>query len=174
MPQNKIKTKLKKKKTVLSDNSIATSAVLSYYLHRIYISIFLISTFLSWNLESISCKQVDHVFFILPANIWLSLESFVVVVRSQSHVQFFVPLWPAARQASQSFALSQSLLKLMSIESVIPSNHLILCRPLLLLPSVFPSIRVFPSELALHIRWPKLELQLQHQSFQWIFRVDFV
>ena len=62
---------------------------------------------------------------------------------------------------------SRSLLKLMSIESVIPSNHLVLCRPLLLLPSVFPSIRVFPNESALCIRLAKaLELQLQHQSFQ--------
>ena len=65
------------------------------------------------------------------------------------------PHGTAARQASLSFTISRSLLKLMSIESVIPSNHLILCRPLLLLPSVFPNIRVFSNELALHIRWPK-------------------
>ena len=63
--------------------------------------------------------------------------------------------WTAARQASLSITNSQNLLKLMSIESVMPSNHLILCRPLLLLPSTFPSIRVFSSESALHIRWPK-------------------
>ena len=61
-----------------------------------------------------------------------------------------------------------------SIKSVMLSNHLILCRPLLLLPSVFSSIGVFSSESALPIRWPKLELQLQHQSFQWIFRTDFL
>ena len=60
----------------------------------------------------------------------------------------------AAHQASLSFTVSQSLLKLMSIESVMPSNHLIICLPLLLLSSIFPSIRVFSSELALHIRWP--------------------
>ena len=60
-----------------------------------------------------------------------------------------------ARQASLSFIISWSLLKLMSIESVMPSNHLILCHSLLLLPSIFPSIRVFSSELVLHIRWPK-------------------
>ena len=60
-----------------------------------------------------------------------------------------------SRQASLSFTISWSLLKLMSIESVMPSSHLILCRPLLLLPSIFPSIRVFSNELALHIRWPK-------------------
>ena len=63
--------------------------------------------------------------------------------------------WTAALQASLSFTVSQSLLKLMSIESVMPSNHLIFCCPLLLLPSVFPSIRVFSNELVLCIRWPK-------------------
>ena len=63
--------------------------------------------------------------------------------------------WTAARQAFLSITNSQSLLKLMSIESVMPSNHVILCCPLLLLPSIFPSIRVFSHESALHIRWPK-------------------
>ena len=70
---------------------------------------------------------------------------------------------------------SRNLLKLKSIESVMPSNHLILCCSLLLPPSIFPSIRVFSNESVLCIRWPKLlELQLQDQSFQWIFRVDFL
>ena len=64
-------------------------------------------------------------------------------------------LWAAARQASLSITNFWSLLKLMSIESVMPSNHLILCHPLLLLPSIFPSIRVFSNESVLHIRWPK-------------------
>ena len=63
--------------------------------------------------------------------------------------------WTAAHQASLSITNSRSLLKLMSIESVLPSNHLILCRPLLLLPFIFPSVRVFSSESVLHIRWPK-------------------
>ena len=63
--------------------------------------------------------------------------------------------WTTAYQASMSFTMSQSLPKLMSIESMMPSNHLILCCPLLLLPSIFPSLRVFSSELALCIRWPK-------------------
>ena len=63
--------------------------------------------------------------------------------------------WTSARQASLSCTISQSLLKLMSIESVKPSNHLIFCHPLLLLPSIFPSIRVFSNESALRIRWPK-------------------
>ena len=75
--------------------------------------------------------------------------------------------WTTAHQASLSITNSRSLLKLMSIESVMPFNHLILCRPLLLLPSIFPSIRVFSNESVLHIRWPKYwEFQLQHQSFQ--------
>ena len=72
-----------------------------------------------------------------------------------SRVWLFVTPWTAARQASLSITNSRSLLKLMSIESVMPSNHLILCRPLLLLPSNFPRIRVFSYELVLHIRWPK-------------------
>ena len=63
--------------------------------------------------------------------------------------------WAVAHQASLSITNSQSLLKLMSIESMMPSNHLILCHPLLFLPSIFPSIRVFSNELALRIRWPK-------------------
>ena len=77
------------------------------------------------------------------------------LVQSLSCVQLFVTPWTAARQASLSTINSQSLPKLMSVESVMPSSHLILCRPLLLLPSIFPSIRVFSKESALHIRWPK-------------------
>ena len=76
-------------------------------------------------------------------------------VQLLSHVRLFATLWTAAHQASLSMINSQSLLKLMSIESVMPSNHLILCHPLLLLPSVFPSIRVFSNESTLHTRWPK-------------------
>ena len=76
-------------------------------------------------------------------------------VQSLSHVRLFATPWTAARQASLSITNSQSLLKLMSIESVLPSNHLILRRPLLLLPSIFPSIRVFSNESVLRIRWQK-------------------
>ena len=76
-------------------------------------------------------------------------------VQSLSHVQLFVIPWAAARQASLSFTNPRSLLKFMSIKSVMPSNHLVLCHPLLLLPSIFPSIRVFSNELVLRIRWPK-------------------
>ena len=76
-------------------------------------------------------------------------------VQLLSHVQLFVTPWTAAHQASLSVTSSQSLLKLMSIESVMTSNHLILYHPLLLLPSISPSIRVFSSESTLRIRWPK-------------------
>ena len=76
-------------------------------------------------------------------------------VQSLSRVQLFVTPWTTAHQASLSITNSQSLLKLTSIKSVIPSNHLVLCRPLLLPPSIFPSIRVFSSESLFHVRWPK-------------------
>ena len=80
-----------------------------------------------------------------------SISSF----QSLSHVQLFVTPWTTARQASLSITNFWSFPKLMSIESVMPSNHLILCHPLLLLPSIFPSIRVFSNESAVCIRWPK-------------------
>ena len=85
----------------------------------------------------------------------LLLELVFSSVQSLSCVRLFATPWTAARQASLSITNSQSLPKLMSFESVMPSNHLILCRPLLLLPSVFPSIAVFSNESALRIRWPK-------------------
>ena len=101
--------------------------------------------------------------------LWYSLripeESYLIVffpsvgllgsVQSLGHVLFFVTPWTGARQASVSITNSRSLSKLMSIMSVMPSNHLILCHPLLLLPSVFPSIRVFSDKSVLCIRWPK-------------------
>ena len=88
---------------------------------------------------------------------WKSSSSywFFVAVQSLNCVCLFLTPWTEACQASLSFTLSQSLLKLMSIELAMPSNHLILCHPLLLLPSIFPSIRIFSSESALHIRRPK-------------------
>ena len=79
----------------------------------------------------------------------------VSFVQSLSHVRLFATPWTAARQASLSITNSQSLLKLIPIESMMPSSCLSLCCPLLLLPSIFPSIRVLSNESALHIRWPK-------------------
>ena len=84
-----------------------------------------------------------------------NLYEYEISVQSLSHVQLFVTPWTAAGQASLSITNFWSLLKLMSIGSVMPSNHLILCYPLLLLPSIFPSIRVFSNESVLCIRWPK-------------------
>ena len=82
-------------------------------------------------------------------------ERFTSSVQSLSHVWLFATPWTAALQASLSFSISQSLLKLISIESVMPSNHLIFCHPLILPPSIFPSIWVFSNESVLCIRWPK-------------------
>ena len=93
-------------------------------------------------------------FSFLSGQIWKSQVVFVVV-QSLSCVQFFVTPWTAAHQASLSFTISQSLLNFMFIESVMPSNHFILCCPLLLLPSIFPSNRVFSNELILGSKWPK-------------------
>ena len=94
---------------------------------------------------------------------------------TQSCPIFAIP-WTTAHQASLSFTISQSLRKLMSIESVMPSNHLVLCHSLLLLPSVFPSIKVFSNDSTLPSNQvgKVLELQLQHQSFQWLFPIDFL
>ena len=103
----------------------------------------------------------------------LDATTLISSVQFLSHVQLFMTPWTAAHQASLSITNYQSLLKLISIESVMPSNHLILCRPLLP-PSIFFSIRV-GNESVLRIRWPKvLEFQLQDYSFQWIFRNDFL
>ena len=92
--------------------------------------------------------------FVLPG-LELKLLLFSRSVMSDSAIP-----WTAARQASLSFAISQSLFKLMTIESVMPSDHLILCHPLLLLPSIFPSIRVFSNESALRIRWANFSFSI--------------
>ena len=98
-------------------------------------------------------------FFIFSHCEWIFRCQYYLIqfssVQSLSCIQLFSTPWTVARQASLSIANSQSLLRLMSIESVMPSNHLILCHLLLLLPSAFPSIRVFSNESVLHIRWPK-------------------
>ena len=86
---------------------------------------------------------------------WFKSRKKISSVQSLSHVELFATSWTAAHQASLSITNSWSLLKLVSSDLVMPSNHLILCCPLLLQPSIFPSIRVFSSESALCIRWPK-------------------
>ena len=86
---------------------------------------------------------------------WFERIALFSSVQSLSHVRLFATPWTAARQASLSITDSRNLPKLVSIESVMPSNHLILCHPLLLLPSILPNVRVFSNESALCIRWPK-------------------
>ena len=88
-------------------------------------------------------------------NYFVLLFNFNVIVQSLSYLWLFATPWTAAHQASLSFTIPRSLLKLMSTESVMSSNHLILCRPLLLPLSIFPSIRVFSNESVLRMRWPK-------------------
>ena len=92
---------------------------------------------------------------LVKAMVFLVVKFQFSSVQSLSRVRLFVTPWTAACQASLSITNSQSSLRLMSIELVMPSNHLILCHPLLLLPSIFPRIRVFSNETVLHIRWPK-------------------
>ena len=106
--------------------------------------------------QSVHPEVLCHFEMLLEIVIVLKLTTAVVhVVQSLSSVRLFAAPWTAARQASLSFTISQNLLKLMSIKLAMPSNHLILCHPLLFLPSIFPSIRVFSSESVLHKRWPK-------------------
>ena len=100
------------------------------------------------------CKICSRSIFWAFAMLWAQCVV-AIVVQSLNHVQPFAIPRTAAHQASLSFPISWSLVKLMSIESVMPSYYLILCRPLLLLPSIFPCIRVFSNESALHIKWPK-------------------
>ena len=100
--------------------------------------------------------QVDSLLTESPEKLCMCIYKWdISSVQSLSHVQLFVTPWTTACQASLSITNSRSPPKPMSIESVMPSNHLILCHPLLLLPSIFPSIRVFANKSVLHIRWPK-------------------
>ena len=101
-----------------------------------------------------------HQYLTLSSHLWPHSKWGASLTNSSSvqllnYVRLFAVPWTATHQASLSITNSQSLPKLMSIESVMPSNHLILCHPLLLLPSIFPSIRVFSNESVLRIRWPK-------------------
>ena len=114
--------------------------------------------------RSLPCRKKSRVMSLLLILLFETLEkdNFFPAISLQfssvqllSRVQLFATLWTAARQASLSITNSRSLLKLISIESVMPSNHFILCRPLLLPPSIFPSIRVFSNESLLPTKWPK-------------------
>ena len=150
--------------------------------------------------DSLWCHELQHTMFLCPLlscriclnlcplNQWcyLTISSSVTpspsVLNLSQHMGHFQWVnilacrtpWTAALQASLSSTISRSLLKIMSIELVMLSNHLILCHSLLLLPLIFPSIRVFPRISSLHQVARVFEFQLQHQSFQWIFRVKFL
>ena len=135
------------------------NTVLNTWVLLVCFCLFLIYTL---NKNALSCWYIANIFnskTYFSIVIMLSPDKqnyfFNVVVLSLSHVQLFVTPWTAAHQASLSFIIPCALLKFMSIEAVMPSNHLIFCCPLLLLPEIFPSIRVFSNELAVHIRWPK-------------------
>ena len=104
---------------------------------------------------SFAVKQVEKTVNRIQSSLRNCCHRQFSTIQSLSHVRLFAIPWTAACQASLSITNSWSLLKLMSIESLMPINHLILCCPLLLLPSIFPSIRVFSTESALYIRWPK-------------------
>ena len=123
-------------------------------------------------------KQIPDIILPLNNNFFKARWShvqWISSVQSLSRVQLFVTPWTAACQASLSITNSQSFLKLMSIELVMPSNHLILCHPLLLLLSIFPSIGVFSNESVLRIRLPRYwGFSFIILSFKWKFRVDFL
>jgi len=130
--------------------------------------------------EGVSMKKYKHNSGMLEFGVcsWnLKVVLSFVVVQSLSGVWLFATWWTAACQASLSFTISWSLLRLMFIELILPSNHLILCHPLLLTPSVFPSIRVFSSDSALRIRWPKYWSFSIHPSNEYSglisFRIDW-
>ena len=124
------------------------------YLASLTPSVWVIWTFCN-PILFVSLKCINALIQIFLNSELASTNIVVVVVQSLTRVRLFVAPWTAAHQASLSFIIFWSLLKLMSIESVMPSNHLILCHPLFLLPSIFPSIRVFSNELVICIRWPK-------------------
>ena len=119
-------------------------------------------------LQSMGWQRVGHN-WATSLTLMFSTQIFSVV-QLLSHIRLFATSWSVACQAFLSFIISWSLLKLMSIESMVPSNHLILCHPLLL-PSIFPNIKGVSSS---HQATKVLGFQLQHQSFQWIFRTDFL
>ena len=129
-------------------------------------------------LQSMGSRKIGHDWVINTFTFICSLKQLTsrfVVVQSLSHVWFFATPWTAACQASLSFIISWTLLKLIYIESVMLSNRLVIWCPLFLLPSIFPSIKVFFQWVASSHQVTKvLEFPVQHQSSQWIVRVDFL
>ena len=121
----------------------------------------------NWSTLQVKCLSCTSHYSSIKSNfLWFSL------VLSLSRIWLLAIPWAAARQASLSITNSQSLLKLMSIQSVMPSNHFILCHPLLL-PSILPSISVLSNESVLHIRWQSIGVSDSASVLQWLFRTDF-
>ena len=149
-------------RSILSDMRIATLAFYCFpFAWNIVFHHLTFSLYVSLGLKWVSCRQriCGSCFCTHSASLCLLVGALNLFqfssVQSLSHIWLLVTPWTTVRQASLSITNFQSSPKLMSIESVMPSNHLNLCRPLLLLPSIFPSIRVFSNESALHVRWPK-------------------
>ena len=138
---------------ILDINSLSVISFANIFSHSV-----------SWHFRFVDVQQ----------NLALQKLLCFVVVQSLSRVWLYVTSWTASRQASLSLTVSWSQLKLMFIESMMPCSHLILCHSLLLLPSIFPSVRVFSKVSSSHQVAKLLELQLQYQSFQWILRTDFL
>ena len=143
------------------------------------ILIFLVLTFSSFPVLPSPGLNIMHSTLIIFGSYLTKIVFSTIVIQSLSRVRLFETPWTAEQQASLSPTISQSLLNIMSIESVMLSNHLILCHPLLLLPSFFPSIRVFSNELALRIGWPKywsfsFSISPSNESSRLIsFRIDW-
>ena len=119
---------------------LLTHKISNKWKHYLLAFIYYLYFWVGWGVQNVTCWDSE---------VWFSS------VQLLSHLQLFVTPWSAAHQASLSITNSRNSPKAMFTELVMPSNHLILCHPLLLLPSIFPSIRVFSNESALHIRWPK-------------------
>ena len=136
--------------------------------------------FLFTNVQDLKKKLIQRILIVIICQVcctfqdWMKTSVQFNSVQLLSRVRLFVTPWITAHQASLSITNSWSLPKTISIESMMPSNHLILCRSLLLLPSIFPSIRVFPMSQLFASDGQSMEFQLQHQSLQWIFRTDLL
>ena len=153
---------------ILAPSEELSPAILSKYGRKHFFPwyVWIRSDFLQPCMKQNKLCNLFNIMYILENNLSIYCYIQFSSVQSLTHVQLFATPWTAGCQASLHITNFWSLLKLMSIESVIPSNHLILCRPLLLQPSIFPSIRVFSNESVLCIRWPRhLMFQLWHHSF---------
>ena len=140
---------------------------------HVFVCVYMYKPIYSILVSPLSLRIVSYLLFFLCGREEDRARELASSVQSLSRVWLFATPWTAACQASLSITNSRSLPKLMSIESVIPSNHLILCRPFLLPSSIFPSIRVFSNESALHIRWPKYWSFTFKGKLNWLNRQSY-